>query len=66
MLARATRNANVRAAWLIFIGAGYLRAADHNIRGLLVIVNVQVIAFQSVVKATEATNAVIGASQNDE
>jgi hypothetical protein len=36
MLARATRNANVRAACLIFMGAGYLRAADHTIRGLLV------------------------------
>ncbi len=44
MLASATRNINVRAARLIFIGAGYLRAADHIIGELLVIVNVQVIA----------------------
>jgi hypothetical protein len=43
MLARATRNINVRAVRLIFIGVGYLRAADHIISELLVIVNVQVI-----------------------
>jgi hypothetical protein len=44
MAARATKKIAPRTARLIFIGAGYLRAADHTIRRLLVIVNVQVIA----------------------
>jgi hypothetical protein len=35
MLASATRNINVRAARLIFIGAGYLRGADRTIRRVL-------------------------------